>query len=197
MKSSAERSEAALLPLRRYALTPPSHRRRGPGRMRALDWSRHAARRPPDGRPGVAEDHRANDARLALRDVDGCGGPSSPSSATTPTCPPSASSASGPWARSRQGRAEVWTPRCAPRMAQVIEKVRPPGTKVCCCSSNAAVSEETYHTFSYSPVYDDERANRRNAVRGHRSHGAGARRARPRVLRDLGRQHLLSTEVFK
>ena len=37
--------------------------------------------------------------------------------------------------------------------------------------------EETYHTFSYSPLRDDDGADRRHALRGQRGHPAGDRRA--------------------
>ena len=59
-------------------------------------------------------------------------------------------------ARSDKVWEEIW-PDIGPRIARVLEQARRLGTRACCYSSSAAVfSEETYHTFSYSPVYDDE-----------------------------------------
>ena len=55
---------------------------------------------------------------------------------------------------------------------------RRPGTRGCCCSwSGRGFPEETYHTFSYSPVPDDDGRRRRDAVRGHGGHRADHRRA--------------------
>ena len=49
--------------------------------------------------------------------------------------------------------------------------------------------EETYYTFSYSPVPGDDGRHRRAHLRQHRRHAARDRRAPARALRELARAH--------
>ena len=72
------------------------------------------------------------------------------------TCRPSASSATGCSERAptRSGRRSG--PTSARASVRCWSRDSRPGTKACCLFlERSGFPEETYHTFSYSPVYDD------------------------------------------
>ncbi len=96
-------------------------------------------------------------------------------------------------ARSDKVWEEIW-PDIGPRIAQVLEHGRATWDEALLLFlERSGFPEETYHTFSYSPVYDDESQHRRHALRRHRSHREGRGRASaanpegPRLARS-GRQ---------
>ena len=97
-----------------------------------------------------------------------------------------------PWALGRPGARGVGGDLAGHRPAdrdRPARPARPPGTRRCCCSSSAAATaEETYHTFSYSPLADDDGrvagmlcvvSEDTERVIGERRHGHAARRSAP------------------
>ena len=60
--------------------------------------------------------------------------------------------------RSDKVWAEIW-PDIGPRIEHVLRPARPPGTRPCSLSRAQRFTEETYHTFSYSPLADEAGGN--------------------------------------
>ena len=85
-----------------------------------------------------------------------------------------------PWALGRPARevwAEIW-PDIGPRIERVLRTgVATWDEALLLFLERSGYPEETYHTFSYSPLTDDDGRDRRDAVRRQRGHRAGHRRA--------------------
>ena len=85
-----------------------------------------------------------------------------------------------PWALGRAA-SEVWSEvwdDAGPRIAHVLSTGEATWDEgLLLFLERSGYSEETYHTFSYSPLRDEVRARRRDALRGHRGHRPGDRRA--------------------
>ena len=85
-----------------------------------------------------------------------------------------------PWALGRPARevwAEIW-PDIGPRIETVMRTGEATWDEALLLFlERSGYAEETYHTFSYSPLADDDGADRRDAVRRQRGHRAGDRRA--------------------
>ena len=97
-----------------------------------------------------------------------------------------ASSATGPWARcaTRSGRRSGRTSaRASRRVLATGEATWDEGLLL--FLERSGYPEETYHTFSYSPVLDDDGTRRRHALRRHRGDRARHRRAAAATLREL------------
>ena len=75
-------------------------------------------------------------------------------------------------ARSDEVWKEIW-PDIGPRIEHVLASGEATWDEgLLLFLERSGFSEETYHTFSYSPVYDDSDPDCRNAMRGHRGHRA-------------------------
>ena len=85
-----------------------------------------------------------------------------------------------PWALGRSARevwAEIW-PDIGPRIETVLRTgVATWDEALQLFLERSGYAEETYHTFSYSPLADDDGRDRRHAVRRLRGDRAGDRRA--------------------
>ena len=100
-----------------------------------------------------------------------------------------------PWALGRPASevwAEIWDD-IGPRIERVLTTGEATwDAALLLFLERSGYPEETYHTFSYSPLRDDDGAGRRHAVRGQRGHRAGDRRAadgdaaRPRLRPERG-----------
>ena len=88
-------------------------------------------------------------------------------------------------ARSDQVWDEVWD-AAGPRIRSVLETgIATWDEDLLLLLERSGYPEETYHTFSYSPLRDDRGLGRRHVVRGDRGDGTGHRRAAARTLRQL------------
>ena len=119
----------------------------------AVDWGRRRLDHRDMAEP--PPDHRSGDAVLALCHVDGLG--TGADVLLQRRLSPETLGVKYAWvlgARADEVWGEIW-PDIGPRIEHVLEQERGPGMRRCSCSSSAAATEETYHTFSYSPVYDD------------------------------------------
>ena len=85
-----------------------------------------------------------------------------------------------PWALGRPARevwAEIW-PDIGPRIETVLQTGEATWDEsLMLFLERSGYVEETYHTFSYSPLIDDAGRDRGHAVRGQRGHRARGRRA--------------------
>ena len=64
---------------------------------------------------------------------------------------------------------EIWDVVGPPGRGRDAATARPPGTSACCCvMERNGYSEDTWFTWSYSPIYDERRRHRRPVLRLHR-----------------------------
>ena len=106
--------------------------------------------------------------------------------------------------QARLGARRALATRCGRRSGRTSARA----SSTCCATGQATwdeglllflersgYPEETYHTFSYSPVYDDDGAVARHALRRHRGHRARDRRAAHRAAGAIWRRHSASTKT--
>ena len=123
-------------------------------RMAAIDWSKTPVG-PPERWPQSLRHRRANHADFPLRDVDGVGSGIDvflqrrlPPNARCQRILALASSARKVWE-------EIW-PDIGPRIDHVLTSGDSTWDQgLCLFLERSGYSEETYHTFSYSPLSDD------------------------------------------
>ena len=125
------------------------------GLMRAYDWSR-----TPLGPPNLAaepEDRRPHHAHVAPADVDRLGARSSSTSTTTPTSRSSAASIRGRWASPRPSCGARSGTTSGPMLATAMggDEGTYDEAQLLIMERNG-YPEETYYTFSYSPVPNDD-----------------------------------------
>ena len=95
-----------------------------------------------------------------------------------------------PWALGRPA-SEVWSeiwPDIGPRIERVLSTGEATWDEaLLLLLERSGYSEESYHTFSYSPLRDDDSRRGRHALRGQRGHRRGrSAERRMATLRDLG-----------
>ena len=147
--------------------------------------------RPRSGRPRAGRASLrttvADRAHLALLDVDGVG--PGADVLLQRRLPARHARQKYPWALGRPARevwAEIWHD-IGPRIEPVLRDRRATWDEALLLFlERSGYPEETYHTFSYSPLADDDGADRRDAVRRQRGHRAGIGERRMATLRDLG-----------
>ena len=108
-------------------------------RMRAFDWAKTPL--GAGAMASISKDHRSGDARLALCDVDAVGRRVHPLLQRR--------------VLAHRGHQRIW-PDIAPRIARVLELGQATWDEgLLLFLERSGLPEATYHTFSYSPVYND------------------------------------------
>ena len=126
------------------------------------------------------EDGRAHPAHLALRDVDGVGaGAAVPLQRRLPAQDPRREAPAALGTPAREVWAEIWAD-IGPRIEHVLRTGEATWDEALLLFlERSGYPEETYHTFSYSPLADDDGRVAGHALRRHRGDRAGHRRAAP------------------